>query len=100
YGEPCGSWKQVYYGRGLVQLTWWANYARADARLHDLGALDPDQDLEMTPDLALDPNIAAAILIFGMTEGWFTDRKLSDYFTATTTDFIQARRIVNGLDRA
>jgi hypothetical protein len=83
---------RVYYGRGLVQLTWDYNYRKAGQKL--------GIDLLGSPDLALRPDIAAKIMILGMTEGWFTGKKLSDYFTATKTDWINARRIINGTDRA
>jgi hypothetical protein len=36
----------------------------------------------------------------GMTRGLFTRRKLSDYIANGAVDYIGARRIVNGLDRA
>ncbi|WP_337739427.1 hypothetical protein [Agrobacterium vitis] len=35
-----------------------------------------------------------------MTEGWFTGRKLSDYFTPSSSDWVNARKIINRLDRA
>ncbi len=52
------------------------------------------------PDLALNPATAAQILVRGMKEGWFTGRKLSGYFTPTLADPTNARRIVNGTDKA
>ena len=84
-----GAW---CYGRGYVQLTWPANYRRAGAKV--------GVDLLQNPDLALDPGIAARIMFAGMRDGWFTGKKLSDYFTVSTTDWIGARRIINGLDKA
>ena len=83
---------QVYYGRGLVQLTWHANYKTMGTLL--------GIDLVNNPDLALDPKTAAAIMIKGMTLGKFTSKKLSNYFNKTTADWRQARRIINRLDRA
>lgn len=83
-----------WYGRGFVQLTWEANYKRADVELHLKG------DLVRSPDLALEPSIAARIILTGMTEGWFTGKKLSDYITLKKSDFLNARRIVNGVDQA
>ena len=83
----------VYFGRGYVQITWRVNYSRLGARL--------GVDLEHTPDLALQPNIAAQIMFDGMTEGIFTGRKLADYFgPSRTPDWHNARRIINGTDRA
>lgn len=97
-GRPYGP--TGFWGRGYVQLTWEANYAKATTRLHELGYLTGAQDLVKTPALALDPRIAAAILFVGMSEGWFTGKKLSDYFRAGVSDAINARRIVNGTDKA
>lgn len=81
-----------YCGRGYVQLTWKANYAKAGEAL--------GYPLTGNPDLAMRPDIAAAIMVRGMAEGWFTGRKLSDYITATKADFVNARRIINGTDHA
>lgn len=82
---------QVYYGRGLVQLTWLDNYRKMSA----ITGLD----LVNKPDLALEPAVAAKIMFEGMIRGTFTGKKLADYFGAGT-DWRQARRIINGLDRA
>ncbi len=76
-----------YRGRGYVQLTGRANYTAAGRKL--------GLDLVSNPDLALDPDHAADILIKGCSEGWFTGKKLSDY-----ADFENMRRVVNGTDRA
>lgn len=93
YGVPCGPYGHVYYGRGYVQLTWIKNYQRAEQEI-------PGSDLVRTPDNALKPDIAAEIMIRGMTEGWFTGKKLADYFNAASCDWVNARRIINGLDKA
>lgn len=79
-----------YRGRGYVQLTGLANYAKAGA---NLGLLKLVHD----PDMALQPDIAAKILVRGCTQGWFTGKKLSDYLPG---DYRSARRVVNGLDKA
>ena len=81
-----------YCGRGYVQLTWKNNYKRAGVYL--------GIDLVASPDLALLPEHAAQIMCIGMNEGWFTGKKLGDYFTAQKTDWINARRIINGKDKA
>lgn len=81
-----------YCGRGYVQLTWKNNYA---AMNQCTGV-----DLVESPDLALDPAVACKIMFHGMTVGTFTGRKLDDYFNKTTEDWVNARRIINGLDRA
>jgi hypothetical protein len=92
YG-PTGFW-----GRGYVQLTWETNYAKATKRLRALGILKASEDLVKTPRLAMRPDVAAAILFYGMIEGWFTGKKLADYFAPGRADPIGARRIINGTD--
>ncbi|WP_186292007.1 hypothetical protein [Ancylobacter moscoviensis] len=89
-----GKYGQVPYGRGYVQLTWDENYERADRELGLNGALLKNFDL------ALKPNIAAAIMFRGMAEGWFTSKRLSNYFSGTKDDPTNARRIINGTDKA
>lgn len=84
-----------FAGRGYVQLTGRNNYAKAAKAI--------GIDLIGTPDLALKPNVAAEIMVRGMSEGWFTGKKLSDYLPnalGTLAEFKQSRRIINGLDRA
>ena len=83
-----------HYGRGYVQLTWPFNYERADRELGLSGALVTNLDLAMQPD------IAAKIMIYGMREGWFTTKKLSDYIKNGKADYVGARRIINGTDAA
>ena len=80
-----------FKGRGFVQLTGRRNYTLASQKL--------GFDLVGKPDIALLPAIAARIMFEGMTEGWFTGRKLSHYFGAKT-DWKNARRIINGTDKA
>ncbi|WP_304334843.1 hypothetical protein [Conchiformibius steedae] len=88
----------LYFGRGYVQLTWLSNYLRAGK---ELGAMLNDaEQLAREPDLALRPDISAAILCLGMQQGWFTGKKLDDYINARQTDYVGARRIVNGTDKA
>lgn len=81
-----------WHGRGFVQLTWEANYKRASA---EVGV-----DLIANPDLALDAEIAAHILVIGSRDGWFTGKRLDDYITLQKSDFIGARRVINGTDKA
>jgi putative chitinase len=82
-----------WYGRGYVQLTWEENYARADKELKLDGTLLAE------PDRALDRDISTNVLLLGMSEGWFTGRKLSDYITLQKSDFVGARTIINGTDK-
>ena len=97
YGISHKKTGKVYYGRGFVQITWFDNYERFTKILNKLGH---DVDLVNNPDLALKPEIAVLILVIGMKDGKFTGRDLSDYFTSTKSDYYNARKIINGLDKA
>lgn len=81
---------KLYYGRGYVQITWYDNYEY-------LGKLI-EIDLLNHPELALVPDIAAKIMITGMTKGAFTGVKLSTYFNSKRADPLNARKIINGND--
>ena len=81
-----------YRGRGYVQLTWKTNYRKASRKL--------GFDFVKEPEFALNPEMAAKIMFAGMAEGWFTGKRLSDYFTDRKTDWHNARRIINGTDKA
>lgn len=93
-----------FYGRGYVQLTWKANYEKADQKLDLSGRLTNNLDL------ALDPNIAARVMVKGMQEGWFAadragrrhtlERHLPANGGASLAHFTSARRIINGTDKA
>ncbi len=81
-----------YAGAGYVQLTWKNNYALAGKKLK--------LDLVNKPELVLVARNSAAIMFLGMQEGWFTGKKFADYFTGPKTDWVNARRIINGTDKA
>lgn len=89
-----------YCGRGYVQLTGKTNYARATAELAKIGL---HVDLVNNPDLAMGPDVAAAIMVLGMKNGWFTTRKLSDDLQAqgpsSFEQFRLSRDIINGRDK-
>lgn len=94
-----------WYGRGEVQLTWERNYKFATERLRELGYKDSkgrDIDLVADPEQALDPLVSSLVMLHGMLEGWFTGKKLRDYIPATASkdNYENARRIINGTDRA
>lgn len=87
----------LYYGRGFVQLTWWDNYNVIGKIL--------GIDLVNNPQLVLEPEISAQILIEGMVNGKssrgdFTGVSLETYFNKNKEDWINARKIINGLDKA
>lgn len=85
-----------YAGRGYVQLTGARNYALACRKL--------GVDFLGNPDLAMNPAHAANIMVYGMRDGWFTGKSLATTIAnpdhGTHNDFLRARRIINGTDRA
>jgi hypothetical protein len=81
-----------WYGRGYVQLTWEANYIKAGKSL--------GLDLITDPDVVMEPNISAKILVRGSKQGWFTGKRLDHYITLKRSNFRGARRIINGTDKA
>jgi len=81
-----------YVGMGYVQLTWKRNYELASTKF--------GVDFVANPKWLLEPKYAAPILVTGSKEGWFTGKKLSDYITLQKSDFVNARRIINGTDKA
>lgn len=92
YGHGEGRpYAPIYYGRGLVQLTWGPNYQKVGNLI--------GKDLYNHPELALEPDIAAQIMVDGMVQGWFTGRKLGDFFNGSRSDWVDARTIINGHDK-
>lgn len=79
-----------YFGRGYVQLTWKTNYEKAGKAF--------GVDLVNEPELALTPEIAFKCL-GGMFKGWY-GAKLTTHINAQKTDYVNARRCVNVLDKA
>ena len=81
-----------YYGRGYVQLTWKYNYAKYSDKLH--------QDYVSNPDQVMQPDVSLFVIVDGMKNGVFTGKTLGDYISGNHIDFVNARRIINGTDRA
>lgn len=94
--QPNDGW--YFRGRSWPQLTGRKNYTKADQ------ALGLNGDLLRDPSILARDDIAAAVLIQGLVGGWFTGVSLSRYLPrsgpASLDQFVQARRTVNGLDRA
>ena len=78
----------LFRGRGDVMLTGRGNYAWA--------AKVTGFPLIAYPDGMRWPELAYRVTQIGMQTGAFTGRKLSDF----PGDYVQMRRVVNGLDRA
>jgi putative chitinase len=95
YGRPVQlnrKEQRLYYGRGLVQLTWLQNYARA--------SLLCNVDFVSNPDLVCKYPYCWIILRDGMMKGWFTGFSLLHYIDDSRKDYVGARFIINGQDKA
>lgn len=97
YGVPYAKTGKAYYGRGFVQLTWFVNYKNFTTILNRLGY---DLDLVLHPEHLLDPKVSALVIVIGMRDGKFTGTDLDDHFNANESDWYNARRIINGVDKA
>lgn len=97
-GEKYLKSKRYYpwVGRGFVQLTWERNYQAFRSDVLKLFGVD----IVKNPEAALQLGPAAYIMFEGMAKGTFTGKKLSDYFNKDKTDWLNARRIINGTDKA
>jgi uncharacterized protein (DUF2235 family) len=81
-----------FAGRGQVQLTGRTNYFNMGNYLK--------LDLINNPDLLLDTKVSARVLVHGIIEGSFTGVGINRYVTNLKTDYVNARRIINGVDKA
>lgn len=81
-----------FKGRGFVQITGRKNYTDWSNRL--------SIDLVANPDKVIERAIAAKILVQGMQKGTFTGLRLGNFISGANRDFVNARKIINGLDRA
>ena len=88
-----------YYGRGLVQTTWKANYATMSKVV--------GVDLVDKPDLLLKWEYSLPALFIGMERGLYTGKKISNYIdrldesdAEDLREYTNARRVVNGTDKA
>lgn len=86
-------WDSGYWGRGPVQITWLKNYEWAQRAT--------GRPILANPDLLLtDLMLGYEVTIRGMTSGAFTGKTLNHYINLRVTDYVNARRVVNGMDRA
>lgn len=85
--EPGDGWR--FRGRGHVQITGRANYAK----IRDLTGVD----VVANPDAALLPDVSAKALIAGIEHGIYTGLKAADFLPG---NYIGARAIINADVRA
>ena len=86
-----------YKGRGYLQLTGKRYYQRVNEML---GLAGTDSDLVKYPEKAQDPEIAYRVTGAIMSQGFATGKKLGDFINNQNTDYVNARKIVGGLDHA
>lgn len=86
----------LYRGRGYVQLTGRDNYSKFNKRLPSHLATD----ILSFPDKVLSPQVSFYIMMVGCRNGLFTGVCLAKYINDNGTDYRNARRVINGLDRA
>jgi putative chitinase len=98
YGQPVGPHNQKYYGRGHVQLTWEENYKNGQKFLQQRYGVHAN--IHPEAHKMLHPQTSALVSYDGMVNGWFTGVGLPKYFNSTVEDPKNARRIVNGTDKA
>lgn len=88
---------QIYFGRGHTQNSWYENYEMltrlAKASGHDWDFLNHPELLLQTG-----PSLWATILC--MRKGYYTGVGLDKYFNGSKIDWVNARKIINGLDTA
>lgn len=81
-----------FKGRGFPHLTGRRNYEWASRVT--------GQDMIADPSLASDARLSARLLVDGMLSGSFTGIGLGRFINADKCDFINARKVHNGLDKA
>ena len=111
------TYKNKYYGRGYVQLTWGYNYQRVDEKLGNgtypnknktkaseynkgFTISNTTKSIYLNPDKALDKENAYVAMVYGMQKGIFTGKKITNYVSNEKVDYFNARRVINGTDKA
>lgn len=81
-----------FKGRGYVQITGRTNYEKFSLILQD--------DFITYPLRVMLPETAYKIMVYGFINGTFTGKKITDYINETECDYYNARRCINGTDKA
>lgn len=81
-----------YYGRGYVQITGKTNYQKMTDKFN----VDFINDMTKVTE----HEWAMKILIYGSEDGVFTGKNLSKYISDSKQDYTNARRVINGTDKA
>lgn len=81
-----------FRARGYVPILGRTQYAQWERRLK--------LPLLLEPELVAEPYVAAEIAVRGMMAGTFTGRRLGEFVNDARTDYLGARQVVSGRDRA
>ena len=81
-----------YYGRDFCQTTWLDNYKKVKAFT--------GVDVVTNPDLIASLPMAAKVCLYFMANGLYTGKGFKNYFNSSVEDPLNARRIINGIDKA
>ena len=92
YGNTTQGDGVKYSGRGFVQITWKSNYKKVSTKFGN--------DFVSHPDLALLPKHSIQITLYGFDSGMFTGKNIHDFINQNQTDYYNARKVINGLDKA
>jgi hypothetical protein len=88
---------KLYYGRGHTQNTWFENYEKLTKAAAKAGH---NWDFLNKPELLLEMEPSIWATFFAMQTGLYTGKSLMQFFNDTREDWLNARKIINGLDRA
>jgi len=81
-----------YHGRGYVQITWEYNYEKFSKLL--------GRDFVNNPHEVLDKKTSLFILVYGMSVGFFSGKRLGTYVNKNDRDLRRARKVVNAMDKS
>lgn len=103
YGQPVYLYRKKtvsFHGRSWPQHTWLGNYAKLSVRA--TLAFQRHIDFVNNPDMIKDDPVMEGWAMWeGMITGFWTGKNLADYTDAAgVLDYVEARRIVNGTDKA
>ncbi|MBD1847060.1 hypothetical protein H6F89_27365 [Cyanobacteria bacterium FACHB-63] len=91
-----------FCGRGYVQLTGRRNYTMMTPIVRSFYPNSPDFTVD--PEAVTEPKYSAVIMFYGMFLGSFTGHALKHHIgdpeKGQKVDFYNARKIINGLDKA
>lgn len=92
YGRPAGPYKQIYYGRGPLQVTWYDTYKLIYEKFFIPNGL-AQYNVVQNPDLGLRPDIASCLSV-----GWLccTPNGKKAIAAANNNKLTSCRRFING----